>query len=656
MAAYSYLPKLQLAPTKFPPDSFSASGPLSRPPNDHVISRNIDGSILSTYGDDSWDFTPYTSRKLKIYFANWCKHHASNVKRELVEEIKWFIFVSIWKNLGMPYAFSTIEKHARQLALIATYASLRKVRVSDVLSKPILLGDYLSTVVSTKAVGDTLAMLRQVDPVDSGCEIVNGKTFERMKKGLGKDREVLQHPPIPTAIYSRILEFLESEIQSFEGVVDRLLMFSSDAISIFPDEEISFKDSHTPVTSKSSNARAREIAALAEKHGLTKYFEGRGVKYLYNVASLIRQMQCVCKIAVLAYSGMRNGETRTLAHDCLKNAEVEGKFVYEILGKTTKFNNGRPYHVRWVTSPEGARAISLARKICLWLWRYVSAADKSKKKYIPLFLTSSHIPFSKFPQRDDISFDGQSAADMTTAEAKNVLKAIDITLTEEDVCELEFIDPHRAWRTEEKFTIGQAWNVTYHQFRRSLALYSSASGLVSFSTLRRQLKHITAAMSHYYARGSQYVTELLHNFKEHFAAFYQESQDESQMLSYTAHVLFSPQKMHGAHGAHVEALKKKGLLPSRESTLSMIKKGELAYKETPLGGCTETGTCTKRAFRSVISCLDCTRAAISSPKLERHIRAKVKGLGELVSQSVMWRMESAELAILQNFYNRIMRA
>ncbi len=70
-------------------------------------------------------------------------------------------------------------------------------------------------------------------------------------------------------------------------------------------------------------------------------------------------------------------------------------------------------------------------------------------------------------------------------------------IEEEDIKELEDIDPFRAWHTEPEFAIGKRWPLTTHQLRRSLAVYANASGLVRLSSLRRQLQHITREMSLY---------------------------------------------------------------------------------------------------------------------------------------------------------------
>lgn len=172
-------------------------------------------------------------------------------------------------------------------------------------------------------------------------------------------------------------------------------------------------------------------------------------------------------------------------------------------------------------------------------------------------------------------------------------------IQEDDLRELEQIDPHRAWRSEDKFKLGQDWNLTTHQFRRSLALYAQRSGLVSLPSLKRQLQHITQEMSAYYARGSHFAKNFIGNDHEakHFGEEWQETQPISQYLAYAAHVLLTDETdLFGVHPHWIATRLRndEGVITvDRETTLKRFKKGEIAYRETLLGGCVKVGECDK---------------------------------------------------------------
>ncbi|WP_446918805.1 hypothetical protein, partial [Klebsiella pneumoniae] len=121
-------------------------------------------------------------------------------------------------------------------------------------------------------------------------------------------------------------------------------------------------------------------------------------------------------------------------------------------------------------------------------------------------------------------------AELTPYDEMKKISWLNIMITKEDIFELKRIDPFRDWDSESKFNIGQYWPLQTHQLRRSLALYASKSGLVTLSSLRRQLQHLSAQMTLYYSRGSAFAQDLIANDKLHFAAEYQETQNYTQAL------------------------------------------------------------------------------------------------------------------------------
>jgi hypothetical protein len=231
-------------------------------------------------------------------------------------------------------------------------------------------------------------------------------------------------------------------------------------------------------------------------------------------------------------------------------------------------------------------------------------------------------------------------------------------IKESDIKELEEIDPHRAWRSEEKFQVGKPWPLSSHQFRRSLAIYASKSGYVSLPSLRRCLQHITNEMAIYYANGSAFAKDLITNNRNHFAREYQKSQPESQALAYIAHVLLSDERLFGPHGEWVERhdrLKNSTLSSnSRQETIRKFKKGEISYRETHLGGCTELRPCDKQAMRSIIGCLDCNQSVIKLSKLNRLIKIQESLVEKLPPSTMERKTENSDLEALHAYKARIM--
>jgi hypothetical protein len=226
------------------------------------------------------------------------------------------------------------------------------------------------------------------------------------------------------------------------------------------------------------------------------------------------------------------------------------------------------------------------------------------------------------------------------------------TITVEDIAELKRVDMHRAWEDEPKYALGQQWPFTRHQLRRALALYAHRSGLVTLPTLKRQLQHITQEMTMYYARGSAFAKGFIDTDKTHFAKEWVETQGLSEYLAYAEQVLFSDERLFGGHAAWTQSRAVQASpvsVYSREQTVRMFGKGELAYRETVLGGCASVEPCKSTPLDWMrLDCLEsnCRNLVVVPSKLQRVIKAQqvtVAKLRAIDKASVEYRIEAQTL-------------
>jgi hypothetical protein len=236
-----------------------------------------------------------------------------------------------------------------------------------------------------------------------------------------------------------------------------------------------------------------------------------------------------------------------------------------------------------------------------------------------------------------------------------IYKDMAIDVNEDDISDLELIDPFRNWRADKKIKKGKCWPITAHQFRRSLALYASTSGLVTLPSLKRQLQHLTEAMSAYYSRGSGRAIDLLGDGSD-FIEEYNNAQPESEVASYVKNVLLSDERMFGAHGNWIN--KDKGerkvvYLGARENLQQQFKNRKMAYQETMLGGCTTTSPCKEKAMRNIVACLDCSGAVIKPERLNRVIESQRVVVKNLDEKSIEYRIESEDLSSMLKYKKRI---
>ena len=100
------------------------------------------------------------------------------------------------------------------------------------------------------------------------------------------------------------------------------------------------------------------------------------------------------------------------------------------------------------------------------------------------------------------------------------------------------------------------------------------------------------------------------------------------------------------------------ILLDRAETLKNFKKGEMAYRPTPLGGCVNPGSCDKNPMIVLsLECLgtDCKHLIANKGNITRMIAAKtnkIRGLKLKDPSSAEIRIEEAELIVLQSGLER----
>jgi hypothetical protein len=377
-----------------------------------------------------------------------------------------------------------------------------------------------------------------------------------------------------------------------------------------------------------------------------------------GIAKGLFEIFLVARYMIITFSGMRNHEARTLPYHCLEEEKKNGKMHYFIAGGTTKFNHGKKKRTRWVTNGDGARAIRIVQKIATMVYR-VNGVKPSKTislidKY-PLFVSPGYLGMSHISRNKNTGIFVFPTVSLVKYPA--LRKRLQPLIEEGDLRELEQIDPHRAWRSEKDFQVGAPWRFTAHQQRRSLALYAQRSGLVSLPSLRRQLQHITQEMSQYYAKGSAFARNFVAYEDEHFHKEWQRTVPVSSALSYIINVILSDDTLFGGHGNYVAQLLKDGrtVVFDRDTTMDRFKKGEIEFKETPLGGCVKVGECDKVGLNILgADCIkNCTHLVGKLAKLERVIIVQTNHVSNLNPTSGEFHMEKSYLDAFISVRDRI---
>ncbi|OQW70583.1 MAG: hypothetical protein BVN34_00945 [Proteobacteria bacterium ST_bin12] len=632
---------------------FSRSEVLRRPSDDFVISHSHSGNVISTYASDVWDLTPYDAyggiSQLKLIF--------SSLPHAAIQDAKWLVFLIMHHtNTGRIAGLSanTISGYMKSVRAIAFFAHAHEADFFTTLTDEAQL---INLVGSLKSKGQLYMLsrivshLHKIGSKKSGVRVLRAIAIINIKRKLLQFNNSEQYSVIPPRILSEFVIELSCFIddihecqRQLNGFLELILHNKAYARSKSAQFNLGYNAfTYEPIFSEGAQA-----------FGLNDLFNRYEIYNLPNLSLLINRTLDACRQMLHVYSGMRRSEVLNLKLGCLRSELNSNKTSFRIYGETSK-HIGQRKAVSWVTSKEVVKAVTVAEMLSKTIGDYAGLELAA----IPLFISTRYLGFSA-PHKKDRNMIYVSTPQSKNQEVFQYFDKEKYKITKEDFLELEKIDPFRAWGASEKFKVGAIWRFTTHQFRRSLAFYVAQSALVSLPSLRRQLKHLSREMTMYYCKAA--VSEESFGDEGHISKMVNAIKPEADAAAYINEVFFSQESLFGAHGKFVENRIRnqeslKTFTESRGALLVRFKKGELAYKTTPLGACISAAPCDKKATREIAACISCDKAVLKLSKLDNVIKRQtlfVEDCKAIDAHSVDFRSEAAELKLLTQFRDVIL--
>ncbi|MDP1658752.1 MAG: hypothetical protein Q8L73_05305 [Methylotenera sp.] len=627
---------------------------VKRPSSNFVISRNIKGEVVSCYGQNVWNLAPYRlvgdTSSAKILF--------NKLSSDSVANAKWLMFVLLFMvdtGRATGLSISTVLCYMKPIRQLEKYAVSNGISMFEVLGKEHHLLYFIRTLKTRNVLKGLMSLISHLHAIGSlrtGIAVARDVNVDKINKRLlllGHDE---QHPVIPPRILSEIVTQLNGFVETVYLQRHNLESFLH---QIIIDERFARGLSQQQAIGYRVGEFAPFFKEAAEQFGLSVLFDQFAVRNMPNLSLFLTRMLHACRLMIHIYTGMRNSEALGLNVGCLKEEQVLGCVSFRIYGKTSKLV-GQKKEVSWVTSKDTKKAVELAELLA----RIISGKAGLKSGDIPLFISTVYLEFLTTYKIQNKGI----TVSRTGAKSQEIYNYFDVSKFEikvEDFNHLEKIDPFRAWASDNVFKVGATWRFTTHQFRRSLAYYVAQSALVSLPSLKRQLKHISREMTIYYCQakdlpdtfdGSEHISHLIRSVKP-----------EADALAYLNDVIFSEEPLWGAHGRfvdnHVKSVETTNLLTEQRDVLvKRFKKGELAYKVTPLGACTSTERCDKKAAREIVACISCDKAVLKFSKINNVIERQTQFVNECKDidiNSIEYRTELAELVALRQFKELMLR-
>jgi hypothetical protein len=614
-----------------------------------VVSLGPDGEPLSRYGDSRWDLRSMsTDGGQTLHFLSFFETQALSVppkigRPDLAALIREQQKALLWLHMdaGRQRALFTMLQAARALNQLARGAYSRGISLFELFCDSQALGEESAELNSGYA-KHARALLRTLwrhrDFLKIGLEVRLKQLGQVIKQSAPEDAEGSQTPIIPSRIYCAILAGLLGSLDEIERGLDTLL-------DAYRRERSCSLNAPKSLTEKQlKRHRTKQLGDVREAMRARGWSEGSLRDF---VASEIFGIQLRLMNLVIALTGMRVAEVLILPlKGVLEEVEHRDSVHHVVNGYSHKLNGGRKKPASWVTSPEGRRAVLLARRVTSAILEVLEDGDPTNNDAALLFGSTAN-PYRK-----------RNIGSLYSRMLDDLIPDICPVITQSDIDELNAMELARSW-LREGIEVGKPWPLTFHQYRRSLSVYAHRSGMVSLPALKGQLQHITDEMRAYYSDGFCHAVNLVFD-KEHFSHEWNAAKSESSFLAYSLALLFSDEDLIGEIGGR-GAVRMQATVSSRpkEETLKLFRDGKLAYRETVLGGCIAVEGCNHTPLEPIPwDCLenDCTNAVVFEKRLGLLIRTQETVVATLASTeagSVEHRLEADHLQVLLKARKRL---
>ena len=634
----SYLYSLGIA-EQFLPDEYNLLNNQLTVPSTFVLSRMKSGEILSVYSDNIWDLSPYLPKcDCRLNFDSWLENARENdfLYCQIRAEMKKISFALLYIKSGKSIIKSIEQRHTvlRQFAAIAYKNGCTLHQLFSDIAYMSKVNDAYVGVSYQKAIHikafltDCFALQQQYPlliPAFSTYKPIEHLAKLAAQLRLQSGKVGPQTKVVPSRLYIALINALADKLNEFNQNASALLKWfqrkQQDAnFALMPTE---FKREKNAVRF----ADARDLL------GLTALFENNQIQKHANLTRYMTLIQGMAKLWIHLFTGMRDNEVNQLSSDCYQTVQSNEHLVHVIMGYTSKLHGGGNKSTYWITFEDiqiGVHAAQSIGEVYALLNPHYDMSNSAEYPLFPTLYSQKHRNKNNrnIEHETDFISNFEGAPTRTQSNFNQYLSRISVLLgdglkiTESDIAELEAFDGFRNWREEKDCQVGEYWNICTHQFRRSLAVYGARSGMIGLGALSVQFKHLTESMTLYYRNNAVFAPNILAGDSQ--KEFIQELEYQRLVHSYAQFekgVINSSSKLFGGAGTYLQLQKDREQLlkvfPDRDETIKRMKRGEIAYKPSLFGACTNPDACEKISFTAITSCLSCAHAVFDAESVEK---------------------------------------
>lgn len=587
--------------------------PSSWPPaRDWPVSIDRDGTVLSRWGDPIWNLSPMAGTTFKLNFGDGPECQTDQLDPENADLLRLVITWRMWGPRAVRTA-GTLQAVFTRIRAVIALCSRNGILASDLMRFPKVF-EQLPDVLAPSRYESTLADLQRLyDAREAlGFVIVDLDGLKRVA-GANPDHDTIQTPYIPPRIWAYQIGRLRECIDDFlanQDQIESCFLFCLDAYSAnFGSLQAALErrknSGRLPFTKNSETRTGCIYQGSFEKtvkhFGLgplfAKWLDAQGKSLTVRLFSKYLTLVNIAGLAYIAnFTLQRKEESASLRTSCLIWEEDEklGR-VPIICGETTKTDPDSD--ARWVASPsvevavKAMAAIAQLRMIC---HRVNPLVAPTKEDQADPYLFST--PGEPWGSGRVTAYHVRREADSMFEIIRNHPTLFDpaqLRITHDDLKVARQLTPNLA---EDKFAVGLAWPLAWHQYRRTSAVNMFSSGLISDSSMQQQMKHCSRLMPLYYGRG---FTRLhLNETVEVTVVTAMYEAMATQLRTAMSDRFVSPHSADRKQAIAVSIVSAK----DAKTLAAWAKSGKVSFREHRLGGCMKAGACDYGGIESIARC------------------------------------------------------
>ncbi len=602
----------------------SSVGPTARsyrppswpPPKDWVCVEDKDGNPVSTYGDRSWNMTPWVGKTTNFDFGDGPKLHAASpvIDPPNAEILRQLVTYRCWGPRAAP-AVQTLIGYAKIYRRIIQICSKNQILASDLSRYPAVI-DQVAQKLPPSTYNVIVADLERLrDARDFlGFELLDAAGIQRLKAAQ-PDHQPEQTEYIPPRLWNYVVNRVAACTQDYlahQAQIEDCFAFcvnayaQNDAVAYRAKTGKAHANPFQKPPPRNTGLRTGvsylgSFADTAQRFGIKALLERwvGGITSVQAFTTYLRVVQYASLTDIAAFTLMRIEEATSVRWNCWmwENDPVFGR-ISLIQAETTKTDPDD--RGLWITSPSVESSVKIIQSIAKMR---LSSVGQWAEESNPALMTAALEPWGC--GRSSAKQAGVKPSHLGLGEVvrsfPKLFDRAELTITADDLKIAKAVCPSL---NAERFQVGKPWPLAWHQFRRTGAVNMFASGVISDSSMQLQMKHLTRWQPLYYGRGNtalhlndsarvllvnaQYEAMGRHLAEVHTDRFVSPYGEDHKAK------LLAP-----ANGGEPVNLISEGDAQHYEKA---ARKHQMNFRATVLGGCMKNGQCDGDCVSSVGDC------------------------------------------------------